>query len=350
MSRNSDLNSDPLSLLEDALAGAPNDAAGLSTARGYLRDVATAADEAERPRLSRFASALDALLELVETETDDGGVGGEILGFVRESVDPLRAAVADDPDADERVNAALDFLDSQWGEYLSLLGADSAGDGDDAVWAESETADDSDSWTGEDLSRAQTREEIDRILSSLAAGGEPASRKRERPESGKPQSSSQLFGETDRRVPDEPPPPVAVEMDADLLEAYLDDASAGVGRLEQLVLAVESDPGDESLHRQICRELHTLKGASASVGLSDLAAYLHAVEDYIDASKGTAIEIAPMLKGVDALRGQITTLAGRNGAGWPGLEQSDAPAIRDTGASLRPSPGHPTLPALDLRP
>lgn len=355
-----DVKSDPLCLLEDALAGVATDAGQMTSARGYLRDIAAAAGEAERSNLSRFAASLDGLLELVEAQADGGGSSGEILDFVQESLRPLRAAVADEPNADACIDAALDFLNAQWGEYLSLMG-----DGqDDSVWDTVLASNDSDPWADQEFNQDQTREEIDRILGSLggdtllteerdgvATNGDPelvveglgpvvqdewsGSDVAEGPEQvanqeeadagdatevsaspvSEPESSGEPFGETDRRPPQEPPPPISVDLDADLLEAYLDDASAGVGRLEQLVLAVEDDPDDESLHRQICRELHTLKGASASVGLSDLAAYLHAVEDYIDAADGAAIEIAPMLNSVDAVRRQITILAGQKSAG-----------------------------------
>jgi chemotaxis protein histidine kinase CheA/ActR/RegA family two-component response regulator len=355
MTSQHDVNSDPLCLLEDAFAGLPHDADRMASARGYLRDIVDAAQESERSGLSRLATTLEGLLELVEAQAGDEGRTGELVDFLRGSLDPLRAAIFEEPDADDRVNAALDFAQAQWGEYLSLMGdsapadvADAASAGSEAgsfrhddVWGDAPETADSDPWEGNDLPKKQTREEIERILGSIAGTATAADGLEvlgAAPNDPVPEavaeidgdgtapdaagaadgpSEQQVFGKTDFHVPNEPPAPVALDMGPELLEAYLDDASAGVGRLEQLVLAVERDPHDESLHRQICRELHTLKGASASVGLPDLAAYLHAVEDYIDASKGTAIDISPMLNSVDAVRRQIATLAGRNAAGAP---------------------------------
>jgi len=326
MTSQSDVNSDPLCLLEDAFEGLPQDAERMASARGYLRDIIEAAQEAQQPGLSRLAATLDGLLELVEAQAGDETRTGELIDFLRGSVDPLRAAIAEEPDADDRVNAALDFAQSQWGEYLSLMGNSAPADADEDVWDDLPEAGEDDPWDGKDVANKPTREELAQILGSLsgtadvadaASVGSEAGSFRHEDDGDGTAADNHVFGKTQLRVPSEPPAPVPLDMGPELLEAYLDDASAGVARLEQLVLAVESDPHDKSLHRQICRELHTLKGASASVGLADLAAYLHAVEDYIDASKGTAIDIAPMLNSVDAVRRQIATLAGRSTAGPP---------------------------------
>ena len=352
MNQEPDVNSDPLCLLEQAIAEIPQDSAQLLCAQQFLRDIAVAADEAERTELSRFAAALDGLLELVETQSEGDGAN-EILDFVRNAVAPLRSAVADEPDANDRVREALETVDEHWGEYLSLVNPSNTPISDDDVWTDALEQPMENPWDGlsdstGELTPSQTREEVNRLLEALSGSGaddvEPAEFRPARTESERcstetksercstetdeeltDQRIHEIFGDTDSTFPREPPLPVAIDMGAELLEAYLDDATGGVSRLEQLVLSVENSPNDESLHRSICRELHTLKGASASVGLSDLAAYLHAVEGSIDAANGSAIEITPMLNAVDAVRRQIETLAGRSSSGPVDEEASGSP-------------------------
>lgn len=130
-------------------------------------------------------------------------------------------------------------------------------------------------------------------------------------------------------VPGDAPPAQQIEMDAELLEAFLDDASAGNGRLEQIVLKLESNPADAAAHQEICRELHTLKGASASVGLSTLAGYLHEVEDYVQGLGGESVDVSPLLKAVDAVRLQIEALTGGGSSESTG-EESSGPSMSFT--------------------
>jgi len=322
---------DPLAALEEALHAVPNDAAQADVARSALQLVSESAAGAGQPSLCEFAGTLNALVDLLETQrgsdqdNDEETAGGDALAdFVRQGLGPLRAAVANEPDAEQKLRDALEAAKSQWGEYLSLLETQPSPVTEQDAWEDSLQARQPDTWTAEADSLGKdapgmSRVDVDRMLASLAEmAADTATAEQEateQPTSDKKTKAGRshiLFGETNQPIPDEPPPPAVIDMDADLLEAYLDDASAGVGRLEQLVLAVESAPGDESLHRQICRELHTLKGASASVGLSDLAGYLHAVEDYVDAAAANDVEITPMLNSVDAVRRQIDALAGKS--------------------------------------
>ena len=121
-------------------------------------------------------------------------------------------------------------------------------------------------------------------------------------------------------------------MDAELLQAYLDDVGRCVTSLEEAILNCESGAGPAALN-QVCRDLHTLKGASASVGLGQLADYLHRVEDHIQAVSGDAApaDLDIVLQAVDAVRAQMTLLG----------ETSDRPesASRPSAAEAMPSAG-----------
>ena len=100
--------------------------------------------------------------------------------------------------------------------------------------------------------------------------------------------------------------------DTELAEAYLQDASRGVASMEQAIINYESQRDPNEALAQVCRELHTLKGASAIAGLEDLARYLHDVEDLLQTpdNLGTEETTERMLECVDAVRRQIAALAG----------------------------------------
>ena len=70
--------------------------------------------------------------------------------------------------------------------------------------------------------------------------------------------------------------------DRELLEAYLDDAQRCLAEMERAALAIESASDVAENVQQFCRELHTLKGASGTVGLKSLAGYLHDVETSLE--------------------------------------------------------------------
>ncbi len=97
------------------------------------------------------------------------------------------------------------------------------------------------------------------------------------------------------------------DLDDELREAFLDDAGGCIGSMETSLLRLESDPADADALNQICRELHTLKGASASVGLTALAAQLHELEDTLtdDQQSDRAPNISSLLASVDSIRDQI---------------------------------------------
>jgi chemotaxis protein histidine kinase CheA len=133
--------------------------------------------------------------------------------------------------------------------------------------------------------------------------------------------------------------------DQGLLEAYLDDAYRCLQSMEQAVLALENATDDPQPLQQFCRELHTLKGASASVGLSKLATYLHEVES--EAERWSAsdheheIQVDALLQAVDAVRSQVAALSKKP-------EASPVLAEQKSIQSARPVKKDPELPRADL--
>lgn len=96
-------------------------------------------------------------------------------------------------------------------------------------------------------------------------------------------------------------------LDPELRDAFLDDARGCVHSMEAALLRLESEPMHSDSLIQIGRELHTLKGASASVGLIELADQLHRLEDALHddqvASRKPCFD--SLLKSVDSIRLQI---------------------------------------------
>ena len=104
---------------------------------------------------------------------------------------------------------------------------------------------------------------------------------------------------------------VRLRADHEMLEAYLDDANACVASMERSVLALESEPNQSAPVRQFCRELHTLKGASATVGLSGLATFLHDLETNLESLfDGDQCNAEPdlLLNAVDTIRERVDHL------------------------------------------
>jgi len=94
---------------------------------------------------------------------------------------------------------------------------------------------------------------------------------------------------------------------AELLRLFVAESEEGLASLEQGLLALEARPGDAELLSTLFRVAHTLKGNAASLGLTDLVALAHALEDVMERVRGLELEtnrdvIGTLLLAVDALR------------------------------------------------
>lgn len=101
--------------------------------------------------------------------------------------------------------------------------------------------------------------------------------------------------------------------DPELRDAFLNDALNALACMEQSALHAETEEDKSDAIQQFCRELHTLKGASASVGLSDLASYLHDLETSLEKVFDGAqddFQVEPMFAAVDRVRQQVGKING----------------------------------------
>ena len=101
--------------------------------------------------------------------------------------------------------------------------------------------------------------------------------------------------------------------DRELLEAFLDDANRCLESIENSLLIIESDPQNSDAILQVGRELHTVKGASATVGLSELAAEVHQTEELIESkTELSSDQVVTLLAKIDSIRVQINSLQPNN--------------------------------------
>jgi chemosensory pili system protein ChpA (sensor histidine kinase/response regulator) len=92
----------------------------------------------------------------------------------------------------------------------------------------------------------------------------------------------------------------------ELLESFYDEAKEHIEDLDgslnllesQIVEPVEMSSGQRETVRKIRRSVHTLKGAAAVIGLSNISSWAHRMEDFLDWLFETAQTINPEIVGV----------------------------------------------------
>jgi chemotaxis protein histidine kinase CheA/ActR/RegA family two-component response regulator len=96
-------------------------------------------------------------------------------------------------------------------------------------------------------------------------------------------------------------------IDDDMVELFFDEVDQRIEDLAMKLLDLEQKPGDPEIVRDVFRDLHTIKGSSAMVGLEPMHQIAHAAEDLVghlrDGQRhadGAVIEA--LLAALDALR------------------------------------------------
>jgi|GEM_PF-1625976 len=299
---------EPLSGIQSALGDAVQDIGNLEAPMEMLREFSNSAADASQPDLAKFALQLSGLLEIasLSSENDERSHDfEEIIGFVIHALPLLQQALSHESDTGGQVQERFQSAQDKWGEYLEVvLGAEenrSLGH-----WADSTYPRDADNHLeGEVVGEGGGREEIGMILTSLATA-----------ESSLPTTEVDDEFPADKMETDDDPEgdqPLDdnVCLDDEIREAYLDDAQRCLASIEASLLAFEENPANRHVLQQVCRELHTLKGASASVGLTRLGSFLHRVEDDLQAAcdeNVESIDVELILRGVDLVRRQINFL------------------------------------------
>ncbi|MHB9287190.1 chemotaxis protein CheA [Halobacteriales archaeon Cl-PHB] len=82
-------------------------------------------------------------------------------------------------------------------------------------------------------------------------------------------------------------------MDDQYLDAFIHEAQEEITKLNNSLLDLESDPGDQAAMDQIFRTAHTLKGNFGAMGFEDAANLAHAMEDLLDQMRQGEMEVTP---------------------------------------------------------
>ncbi|MBT8492904.1 MAG: chemotaxis protein CheA, partial [Deltaproteobacteria bacterium] len=96
-------------------------------------------------------------------------------------------------------------------------------------------------------------------------------------------------------------------VDADMVELFFDEVGERLDDLSVKMLEIEGRPEDEELIRDIFRDLHTVKGSSAMVGLESMNRLAHVSEDLVGhlrekTRRVDAPVIDALLAAIDGLR------------------------------------------------
>jgi two-component system chemotaxis sensor kinase CheA len=103
----------------------------------------------------------------------------------------------------------------------------------------------------------------------------------------------------------------------DMVELFFDEASDRIEAISSKLLELERRPGDSELLRDLFRDLHTVKGSSAMVGLAPVNQLAHAAEDLVGqlrdgarAADGPVVDaLLATLDGLRAMLGQARAKA-----------------------------------------
>ncbi len=338
-----------LTPVEQSLGACADDGSQVSHACDLLREAVESLEDAAGDEWCQCGRTLANLLEIVDcfadgSETLGEGTADQIVEFVNSSLPRLRQSLTGENDAGE--GSMIDVIDqarTRWGEYLTLVegngfyeasSLDTELDMDGGMDAVDGTATSSPS-EQLDLILSAVQELSDGAHSEAAAGDGDVQHGSQQDPHGDTRSPghrnsqpSDPVGDGDggatsgatpdamfksRRstgLPAAPAATQAVALSEILREAFLEDAEQCLSSMEQAVIQFENNPRGPAPIDQWCRDLHTLKGASASIGLSELATYLHEVEEWLpsfDQTRDTA-GLQPILDCVDFVRKQTDAL------------------------------------------
>ncbi|QEH38261.1 Chemotaxis protein CheA [Aquisphaera giovannonii] len=359
--------------LQPALA-AEAGAADLRAIREFLSDLSEEARRRARVGLGRALARVGVLTELWECRAGEpGDAAGEIGLFCIRALARLAREEAGGGDGEAVAAWVLDQSSSNWGDYLGLLEGDAAspaGEADPLAEPEAEFVgpepDEPPAIDAQALLRLfgvatatapETHREggppaepapppprpiLDRGPGRFGASGTyepprgtdrqgppgPAGASPSRCGSASPVGKARL-PEKDAQAIVIPPLPRGIDLDDEIREAFLADATDLFERIESLVLDVGRGAGSPDSLRELGRCFHTLKGASGSVGLTDLAALVHELEEHLESARGP---LPPGL--IDALHQILVYLEGILGL----LRGGEAPAPATENAATAAEP------------
>ncbi|MBC7967756.1 MAG: response regulator [Fuerstia sp.] len=284
----------------------------------------------------------------------------EIVEFCKQRALPLLTDAADDAS----LKCLVQDADDRWSECLTLLSPEERFscqpvhdwiDTDNHGWTESLKADAAETFHAAEVEsdgvsgNRQQPLNIAGILAALAGETDPSddqtlytadAEKHHAASQTVENSSTNALSDFDDQPLPIPPGELESIDDPEMVAAYADDAQQCIAEMEASLLGLESGQDADVALRSFSRQLHTLKGASGTVGLSRLAKYLHDLESYIEKTAGCQIDVDKLLDCIDAVRAQLSAL-GISGVGVAAVAASSPKAV-----SEQPAPGQAPSPSV----
>jgi two-component system, chemotaxis family, sensor kinase CheA len=111
-----------------------------------------------------------------------------------------------------------------------------------------------------------------------------------------------------------------LEEDKEMVTEFLQETRPMLEEIEELILGLEEDPHDMKGMNTYFRLLHTIKGTSSCLGLTEISTYAHSYEDLITKLKENELVVTPvitdvLLQGLDGLKEFYKTA--ENGDAFP---------------------------------
>ncbi|AMZ75227.1 MULTISPECIES: chemotaxis protein CheA [Pseudomonas] len=133
-------------------------------------------------------------------------------------------------------------------------------------------------------------------------------------------------------------------------QTFIVEAREQLQAMEESLLQLETDPGDDDAIGAIFRAAHTIKGSAGLFGLEPIVSFTHIVEDVLDRLRNGSVEvdaglIAVLLKSSDHMLELINVAANQGGALPPPALQREVELCQILQEYQAPSPATAPTPA-----
>jgi HPt (histidine-containing phosphotransfer) domain-containing protein len=237
------------------------------------------AEDFGRPWLAEAFRRLALMHEVGECLAGNApDAAAAVAAFNRLAYDRLTNAT-DDQEHEQAAAWVQAESAARWGEYLALL---------DPSWAETRAVDAPAVPPPVEPDDEPAAIDVSTLVRLLTGGAPPPARPAVAPlaRSRAPARPAMVV----------PAPPRSVAMEPALRDIFLAEASDLFERIVPLVLGLTLGPGQGQTLHELGRCLHTLKGAAGSVGLAELAALIHGMEEqFVAAATGVSDDLIDLL-------------------------------------------------------
>jgi two-component system, chemotaxis family, sensor kinase CheA len=149
-----------------------------------------------------------------------------------------------------------------------------------------------------------------------------------------------------------------------LLQSFREETEECLQQMEQLLLALETQPGDRELLSSLFRAAHTIKGNASLLEFGTLARFLHDIEDLLDLCRSNSVALSQevisiLLQAVDAQRQMAKravegeesllpehdVLSTRLTELTAGFKSAETPGPHESSTTVLPDPSNDTSPS-----